>query len=1485
MAHEHEDKRAQDLKTGLASDTWSKPTPDHGSSEAQDVVRVLSVGPEREVKPQPRQGLEPNVSDLAQLQELCAQLGPMLTDRDRGHSMLTALLSSQLSGELIDSHGQPLDHATTPDPASDSFYHELTELSSQHLLIDKTDFLSSYLGGERRFDLIARPLGMGKTVLLKIIAALYSGRRDILPDNLAVLRDWHEAPKDVIYLDFAQLCHNQNEMVRHSYPTTEELIAGPYICSTDILNRRRSQGLVAHVSELDYQFYRGDAFAAKFYDQLYQQCTRLSDVKEVSDLESAPAEDFSGILSSSIERTMLLQVMRLLDACQANSRVLIIDNFDAPLLSAMHLPECYNLRASLLSRVLLLLSQHGRAFRHILLSAQCALPELSWQPYEGAEAIVSDLNTARWQSSEFATRLGFTVDELKAQVPQAVFERVYDYLSLNYAIADSDALWELFAQNFGGYSFDREHEVLLPRLVVAQLCQPDLHFNPTLSYDHSNAAYLEPVEVMPDLDILYLHAISRLPFESLIRFFNTVLRGRCYASPDLYQLPLSIPGYPDQIPGRDKLEIHPAKEGQAESANGQAESAKAQAEGKRAQAEDKATSAQGARAQAGDEQAQAQSANAEAGAKQGQAGAEQGQAGAKLGQAGAEREQAAGRSAAAATPDDLELYAVRPSARPPRELPRSKKQTSKRRKLSAPEKKEEAQDRIDAILGFGDQVTTPSAGRLTSGQIMLQDLVAHLNNAAVLKAQSKGDQSSGLDYSKVQGALQNLEIQAKSATRYDLLPDYDLVGYFEDQPQQPSNVALVNALRGSVAQANAEAESQPEALTPQADPTFAPEVPELGEPIITYVSSTESDRKVALDVLKKKRLLENNVLQAAFEHTDARAEGGFPTVNSADLAALERMSRLAQTGPTGAEISEDASDEVMSEVARLDLIRARMARARGSQHEPNKIMPFELSDLLRALGFLTYSRERTLPNLDLVPNRYVYRKLRAMVLAVLFRADCPLNSKSEGKLSQALGPSKRVRREIEYDFTAAIEQVEHLHTIFKIAGLGELFKTMQGERSIAELRMELGDLPDLTLEPEHFFPVKGQAPVYVPLLTNIINWLSVPGPITLSANAVNEAVALFCQLHLANAEELALGRDLPKMLHLVDQLELSRAESEQFRREVEAAALAAQQYHQAEDEFINKAPVQVPEQDPEQVPKAAARTEAPTAARNAPEASAPQAHSSQSEGSAQSEDSAPDSSGYKSPAAAYGLFIYDEDTERDPELEAQALSEISAQSSAQAASTMPAGRAPQTASEAQAESAAQSEGTAQAERAPQAERAAPADTKQAATAHGPIEDEFGISWDDDTAHLLQRAHDLSLYDESWRGVNFSTRPIEDDSKARNIVQKALSSEDFDLPQALLEVASVQVRRHHNLTIYTPGSAIVIEFAIAKSEEQLSQMTSMALHNLVHVDSPLQAALGKSPYELETTQVQRVLLVGLVQGRRIVVRKVLVVDVNQTTADF
>ena len=1451
MAHEHEDKRAQDLKTGVASVNLSKSLPDQASHEAQDVVRVLSLDSDSERESKPAFVRKQSARDLGELQEMLQAFKPLVTDRDRGHSVLTALLSAQLSNKFLDSHGQPLGSAQAPDPRSDSFYHDLTELTERHLLIDKTDFLSSYLGGERRFDLIARPLGMGKTVLLKIIAALYSGRSDLLPDNLAVLRDWHEAPKDVIYLDFAQMCYHQDEGAYHSYPTTEELISGPYICGTDILNRRRSQGLVAHMAELDYQFYRGDDFVATFYDQLYQQCTRLSDVKAVNESDSA-AEDFSGILSSTVDRIALLQVIRLLEACQENSRVLIIDNFDAPLLSVMHLPECYNLRASLLSRLLLLLSQHGKAFRHILLSSQCAVPELGWHPNDDGEVVNSDLNSELWQSPEFATRLGFTVAELKAQVPDEVRERVYDYLSLNYAITDEDALWELFAQNFGGYSIDRAHEVLLPRLVIAQLCQPDMHFNPSLSYDHDTSNFLEPVEAMPDLDILYLHAISRLPFESLIRFFNTVLRGRCYSSPDLYQLPLTIPGYPDQIPGRDKIEPGPVKKKSNSEQQEQADTHTTPAEDSKPSADTSNPLAEASNA-AAEDRADARNKSA------------------------AESDDSA-EQAVLSKPEDLEHYTVRPSALAPALSARTKR-LGRRRKLSAQaqaqaqtqaqalaqQEQEAAQDRIDAILGFGDQVQTPQANRLTPGQMMLQDLVNHLNKTAALKVQQR-EQSSGLDYSKVQDALQNLEIQAKSTALQGLMQDYDLVGYFDNESEDVSsaNPTLANALRMTVAQANAIAQSKPETVAPQPDPTMSEAMPEeLPELDANQLTSTESDRQVALDVLKRKRNFENNVLQAALEHSDARAEGGFPTVNSDDLAALDRLTKKVQIGPTGIQIDENAPDEIMSEVARLDLIRTRMARARNLKHDPNKRIPFELSDLLCALGFLTYSRERTLPNINLVPNRYVYRKLRLMVLGVLFRADCPLNSKSEGKLSEALGPSKRVRREIEYDFSAALDQVEHLQTLFKFAGLGDMFQTMQGNRSNEDLRMEIGDLPDLTLDPEHFFPVKGQAPVYVPLLTNIINWLSVPGPITLSANAVNEAVALFCQLHLSHAEDLALGRDLPKMVRLVDELEVSRAESEQFRCEVEAAAQAAKQYHQAgEQAAAERAPA---EQAPETIPvfdlaqlfgEDSEETEQASAeSQDTPEEDAR---------SEQALEANPEAPAHKSPAAVHGLFIYDEDTERDPELEAQALSELNAKDGAQADSA------------ASADSAAQADDTA-----PILQVLTPIKGKE----HASIAEQFGISWDDDTTRMLQRAHDLSLYDESWRGVNFSTRPIEDDNQARTVVQKALSSDSIDLPKALLEVASAQVRRHHNLTIYTPGSAIVIEFALAKNEEQLSQITSMALHNLVHVDSPLQTALGKSSYELETTQVQRVLLVGLVQGRRIVVRKVLVVDVNPATAEF
>ena len=89
-------------------------------------------------------------------------LGP---DGD-GTAHLAASVGQRLAHtDLRDNCGQPLGSNKAPDPTSDGFYHELTELTSRHLLIDKTDFLTSYLSGESRCDLIARPLGMGKTVV------------------------------------------------------------------------------------------------------------------------------------------------------------------------------------------------------------------------------------------------------------------------------------------------------------------------------------------------------------------------------------------------------------------------------------------------------------------------------------------------------------------------------------------------------------------------------------------------------------------------------------------------------------------------------------------------------------------------------------------------------------------------------------------------------------------------------------------------------------------------------------------------------------------------------------------------------------------------------------------------------------------------------------------------------------------------------------------------------------------------------------------------------------------------------------------------------------------------------------------------------------------------------------------------------------------------------------------------------------------------
>ena len=1457
---------------------------DDAAALAHDEVKVISVGDESKpgAGPAARAARAQTAQHLSQAQAVLSELIPMLTDLDRGRSVLASLLaqSAEAGSELVDGHGQPLGSMRAPDPTSDGFYHDLLQLKAQRLFIDKTDYLSSYLATPR-FDLITRPLGMGKTVLLKTIAALYSGRQDVLPSHLAVLSDWSEPQYEVIYLDFAQLCYPGLNIVRHSYPTTEELIAGPYICGTDILNRRRSQGLIAHMAEYEYQYYHSDSFATNVYDQLYQQCTRSFDSVAIKEVQAEGAdvggcEDFSGILSHTVDRIALLQIIRLLSHCAAASRVLIIDNFDAPLLSAMHLPECYNQRASFLARFLLLLTQHGQAFHHILISAQCGLPELGWQPSQDGVVINSALNQTRWHSAEFAPRLGFTLDELKAQVPREIKERQYDYLSLSHSLSDEDAMWDLFAQNFGGYSFDRKTALLLPRLVIAQLRQPSSTFNPNLTYGHGEQFAYEAVEAMPDLDLLYLHTISRLPFESFIRFFNTVLRGRCYASPDPYQLPLSIPGYPDQIPGRDKTDFSANSEDDLtraikEQLTKSEPSAKDLEHFTVRQAQPEADSASKAEPEAEPEAATTPSAP-------------------KLEVKSEDQDASISTSTSAATAASAPVPARSEQPQP------APKRPARRRTKAQPTADaagtEAAQDRIGAILGFGDQVESPLARLKTPSQMMLEEFVKHIHSAHTLLPKEQEDQTRSLDYSKVQQGLNQLNTKAQDASLEELARDVDLVGYFEDSEARDSSLRDPSLRDSSKLGANklhgphrlkVAPMSQELVLRLQTGFAGAPTGPHETMPPPNILGSdpqqdaaqlTEDtagqvadelranhDRTVAMEVLKKQRALENNVLKAAYAQVDARAEGGFPAVSGADLEALERLTQRVQTGPTGAQIDEDESRQLIAELQRLDLMRSRVARSRYTPTDAWHKEPFELVDLLRALGFLTLSRERSIPNLDLVPNRYVYRKLRSMVLSALFRADCPLNNKSEAKLTEALGRAPGIRLEVEYDFSHAQQEVERMRQLFNLAGLGALFQTVQGKRSTEDLRMELGDLPDLVLYPSHFFPVKKQAPVYVPLLTNIINWISVPGPITLSANAINEAVALFCQLHMMNSEDLALGRDIMVALWRVDELEEERqADEQQFRAEIENAARAAHELQELRrQEAAQEKATSGADAVSGQTASGQAASEQTALSEQA--LSEQDAQSAQEAAAAAAAAAAPKPE-YKSPAAAYGLFIYDEDTERDYELEAQALAQQAAHDVSEAHEA------------ALAPSAQQSAQPASPALPPTKSAAAPTVAESGPQA-------VRTTWDHSTERLLQRANDLAGYDERWRGVNFSTRPIEPDKQAQNVVSKALEAEDFDLSQALLEVASAQVRRHHNLTIYTPGSAIVIELALAKSEEQLQHMTSLALHNLVRVESPLLAALNKTnPYELETTQVQRVLLVGLVQERRIVVRKVLVVDVNQ-----
>ena len=89
-------------------------------------------------------------------------------------------------------------------------------------------------------------------------------------------------------------------------------------------------------------------------------------------------ENFSYIPSQTSEKSSLFYIAHLLSRCEHRSRVLLIDNFDAPLLATAYEPGLYNRRSQVMHYLFTILGTYAHVFRHIIITS--TMPYESYGP-------------------------------------------------------------------------------------------------------------------------------------------------------------------------------------------------------------------------------------------------------------------------------------------------------------------------------------------------------------------------------------------------------------------------------------------------------------------------------------------------------------------------------------------------------------------------------------------------------------------------------------------------------------------------------------------------------------------------------------------------------------------------------------------------------------------------------------------------------------------------------------------------------------------------------------------------------------------------------------------------------------------------------------------------------------------------------------------------------------------------------------------------
>lgn len=285
---------------------------------------------------------------------------------------------------------------------------------------------------------------------------------------------------------------------------------------------------------------RGDekSFNAELYTMLFNEITKEVG-KEITQspigkASSAPddglVEDFSTMLSVCTERNSMGQIRDLLARCRSNSRVLIIDNFDEPLLTAMHDTRLYNYRSRVILTFFNLLGYYKHVFRHVILLGKINIPYR--RSHEGYPDFMDYLpiSTDFGFSAGAWNLFGFTKQDLLTPQYKKHMSRLLRLHKNNtdsgtqQAYKNLNDLATYIDLSYGCYNFNKVLWVINPTSLICLFKSADGLLRTYWAYRNV-------------LNFDYLARVDRVRLPDLLHFISIVLNGNIEIRAEQYILP------------------------------------------------------------------------------------------------------------------------------------------------------------------------------------------------------------------------------------------------------------------------------------------------------------------------------------------------------------------------------------------------------------------------------------------------------------------------------------------------------------------------------------------------------------------------------------------------------------------------------------------------------------------------------------------------------------------------------------------------------------------------------------------------------------------------------------------------------------------------------------------------------------------------------------------------------------------------------------